>query len=808
MITVESVQIKNLRAIGNAVFEPLPASEGSTALVGPNGVGKSSVLTGLLWALYGVTPDGVPVTAMRRQGTEIGVDDCFVLVQFRHDEQTVLVERGLKGSKDATYVKITVDGHETAFGKVKAAEAFITARLGLDAEGFLTAFVVRQKELDGLIKARPADRRRLIERLAGIDRMSDAVKASREEETSVKRRLDVMPGSEEAVTVAQAALDQATAQSETAAAALETASDALDAAAGDRAAAEQTVRDIQAQIEAARAHQDKVRGAEQAAAIAERDVQTATEAHQEAGRIAATFTPDALTAAYNERDALNERMRRVTTAADDVTRAEQGLAQAQQRHQQTQSRANAARVRAESAEQKAAATRHTLAGAPATAQQDLEAARAAHTRAAEAASDLRAERNRLTAAIQALQTAETAACPTCATTLPDPRALMDSLAATRSHIDEQGKRLVADATAAEERVRQAQGVVEKISHFRVVLDNETQAAAEAKVLAAEAASDVAATAAEVSAAESTLAAAQTAAEAALNERGALSEQMQALNATIRGLENARDQHDRLPALEAAVTRAQSTLTTARETIAAAGDAPPTPSTETAQRAQADLAEADARHRASQQEHHEADRAVQAARFTLDSARRDLHTEQEKVRARAELLVEYEAKAAVRSALDAFRKDRIARIAPELSEVATDFVSRMTDGKFVAVDLDEEFTPFVTDADGNQRPAAWLSGGEESAVALALRVAIGELIAGQRGGLLWLDEVLTAQDSARRPAMMRAISELPGRQVITINHAAEATDMVDRVLEVLPSPEGSTIVAAVEISPVSEDAVLA
>jgi exonuclease SbcC len=203
--------------------------------------------------------------------------------------------------------------------------------------------------------------------------------------------------------------------------------------------------------------------------------------------------------------------------------------------------------------------------------------------------------------------------------------------------------------------------------------------------------------------------------------------------------------------------------------------------------------------------------AQDARTRLTLAQRDV-VDAQAAHARAvaaaatrkKALADVEKTSAVASAMEEFRRDRLSRLAPELSEVASDFVARMTEGRYTAVELDEEFTPVLTDASGDQRPVAWLSGGEESAVALALRIAIGEVLAGQRGGLLILDEVLTAQDTSRRQATMAAIRVLP-RQVITINHVSEASDMVDLVAEVVDDGEGaSTVVAYAPEHAVSND----
>ena len=206
MITIHKIEIQNVRALGNAVFEP-NVDGGMTAINGPNGAGKSSILSALLWAMYGVTPDGVQQNAMRRQGS---LEACRVVVEFEFNAQMVTVERGLKGRNDSPYLMITLDGLEQAKGSIKAGTAWLVNHLGgLDAEAFMTAFVVRQKELDGLVRAKPAERRKLIERLAGIDRMSTAVKSAREEESEVKKRLDHLPGNNDALDAARTALEDA-----------------------------------------------------------------------------------------------------------------------------------------------------------------------------------------------------------------------------------------------------------------------------------------------------------------------------------------------------------------------------------------------------------------------------------------------------------------------------------------------------------------------------------------------------------------------------------------------------------------------
>jgi energy-coupling factor transporter ATP-binding protein EcfA2 len=53
-----------------------------------------------------------------------------------------------------------------------------------------------------------------------------------------------------------------------------------------------------------------------------------------------------------------------------------------------------------------------------------------------------------------------------------------------------------------------------------------------------------------------------------------------------------------------------------------------------------------------------------------------------------------------------------------------------------------------------------------------------LITGGNPELLWLDEPLTAQDKDRRSAILSMIRKLPINQILMINHAQEAQDIVD------------------------------
>jgi len=773
MIELHSIDVHNFRAFTQARFEP--SLDGMTAISGGNGAGKSSLIHALLWALYGITPDGVAVRGLRKENT---TEPVMATVEFRHDDQTVVVTRSLRGKGNTTAASITVDGVAQTAVSARTATAWVEQRLGLDSEGFLTAFVVRQKELDDLVTRRPADRRKTIERLAGIERMADAVKRARETARDHTNTLNAIADPEMTVADADDKHSRAVAaHTDTVTAAAEAATAAAEAA----TAAQETTAALTAGDDALKAHA----AATQAHTLAVTKLESAQTTQK---RLNATVANAAdLPAAQNALQASEDALRaaqQLTAAAEHAhktaQKAEKAATEAAATHQRQQERANTAKQAVADAQQAANAFAG-VAKKVAAARTELQEASAAHVTAT-------VNSDRITASIAALTESHDPECPTCEQPLDDPSALLHSL-------ESAAEVAAAAVTQTAEAERQAD---QRVSD----LDAEQQQAEAARIAVATATS---AAEAAVDNTERAQRAAHDAQEAAATEREHANTAVAAAQDAHASIEQLTQQvnhaRQRLSAAEQGVQAAEE-LATLQEHISelAAEEqrcADEKNATQTAQQGidrnalaqQAEQAQTD--HTAATAAAAAATGAQELAAARVEEAAALQQRVHAAVTAKDTARVAAEQATRVATALNDFRMDRLARLAPELSEVASDFVARMTDGKFTTVELDEDFTPLLTDVAGNTRTAAQLSGGEESAVALALRVAIGEVLAGQRGGLLILDEVLTALDETRRTATVAAIRELP-RQVVTINHVSEASDMVDHVVLVTPDEDGSTI----------------
>ncbi|NIP80402.1 MAG: hypothetical protein GWM90_14735 [Gemmatimonadetes bacterium] len=136
-----------------------------------------------------------------------------------------------------------------------------------------------------------------------------------------------------------------------------------------------------------------------------------------------------------------------------------------------------------------------------------------------------------------------------------------------------------------------------------------------------------------------------------------------------------------------------------------------------------------------------------------------------------------------AAFNQLRVELNARVRPELSELASAFLTDITAGRYTALEIDESYNVLVLD-EGEEKPV--ISGGEEDIANLVLRLAISQMIAERAGhplNALILDEVFGSLDVERRDNVIQLLHGLTGRfeQVILITHIESIREGLDHVV---------------------------
>jgi len=135
----------------------------------------------------------------------------------------------------------------------------------------------------------------------------------------------------------------------------------------------------------------------------------------------------------------------------------------------------------------------------------------------------------------------------------------------------------------------------------------------------------------------------------------------------------------------------------------------------------------------------------------------------------------------------FKNKINSQIAPRISQLASEMYGTITRGKYQHIEVSNEFDFFIYD-DGVRYPIERFSGGEVDLANLVLRIAISKTLSELSGsggvGFLAFDEVFGSQDEERRFEIMEAFHTIKEqyRQIFLISHESEIKEMFERVVE--------------------------
>ncbi len=139
-----------------------------------------------------------------------------------------------------------------------------------------------------------------------------------------------------------------------------------------------------------------------------------------------------------------------------------------------------------------------------------------------------------------------------------------------------------------------------------------------------------------------------------------------------------------------------------------------------------------------------------------------------------------------------------RIKPTITQHAGSLFNRITKGRYEGIHVDNNFEFQIYD-DGSYYPISRFSGGEIDLANLCLRIGISKAISELSGSsysisFLGFDEIFGSQDEGRRMEIMYALDHLKEqyRQIYIISHIDEVQDHFEHILQVSKEGEGSRV----------------
>ncbi|NUL82893.1 MAG: SMC family ATPase [Armatimonadetes bacterium] len=759
------LRLENFRQHVDSELEFYP---GITAIIGPNGSGKTTILEAIGWALYGSTAMRGKNADVRWLWSDDAKQQVRVVLDFALGDRGYRIERVLQSASliDLTNNKAIATG-------ITAVEQEVERLLGMTCNQFMTSFFARQKELE-FMNYQKEKRRDEIAKMLGYDKVSTAIDKLKDDGKALKGEIK---GLEQGM----GSLDDAKEQAKEAKAAFEASKEEQKAAAGSEMSAKNALdkkapevevvskkrtesEQVEKELSELTNRRQNLMGAQQTLRKQLQDMQGAVDEFE------------SLKADVEEYRQATERLNHLNSLAEIMK--QQAVVEAQLAQIETQIESLEKEI-AQLQSELSALKADPLEAATQALEKEQSAWQSERGRLAaelkQAQSDLESVSDRL-AAIHEM--GAEAPCPVCA------RPLGDQYKTVKEQREAELAGLKAKIKTLEIKVAD-QGEPPEIVRLRARLTDSQKAAEIQKEIVQRQTSisklktDKAQYTEQIARMPSGL---DESERKALHEKAdrlkPMYERSIALTGQIQGLSEVESRLRQSEADLKSIAERQESLEKRKSEI---GYDPV--ADEILQK------EVRALEQAYNQAHTRLQVAIQkaqSAEASLKNAEQSLN-EIEARKARLDAAQkEFAVMQHTNNGLVAFREQLNAEMLPALRQYASEFLSEMTEGRYASIQLDEDLNATLLD-DGDLAKAV-ISGGEEDVLNLSLRLALSRLIterAGQPMSLLALDETFGQLDSERRSSVLNALSALREvfSQIIIISHIEEIIHASDRAIRV-------------------------
>ncbi len=780
---LQRVRLQNFRQHLDSTIEFRP---GLTGIIGPNGAGKTTILEAIAWAVYGATAARGTNDTIRFSRAQPRAK-VIVDLQFELDSHEYRVTRTLNAAD------LFVDNGITPIASgATGVTNYLQSRLGMTRQEFFNTYFTGQKELQFLAQMGPSERSKFLAQVLGYERLRKAQTIATEKRRELKAQIEGLRSGMPDPLALEAEAKSAAARVKEATRAAQKAIKQRDKLTAEhealipRWAEAQRVREqskelthtlSRAQQEHENVQRDLVRVATELQAIGEAEKKLAA-IQPQLDRLGAVTTEceklEELARMHERRAALLEHRARLAAEIDQLKVRLEGLKKAPELLKQTTEELSAAL--AGLAEAEAEATKLSTAW-----NRDVQDVKTKLSIALKNQSDIEKQLKQLD------QTGGSGPCPVCT------RPLEEAFGTVHTHLEDELELLKQDLNWQRKREQQLSkkpaplvDAEQKVIALRDVVEKKRERVAKCEQAANhlwERADELVAKEKTLKEADDLIAKVKDPYDASAHEQ--LKQELAELRAVeqiasvyrhqigmrTRATAEQLEAQQRAKSAQATMTRTQKQLKelkfdeTSFQTLRVKFET----LTEQLKTVVIEAVRAEDELKSAEQALATAERAVAA----LVEKQQRLTTLEFELRHHGEM----------DAAVAQLRTELNARVRPELSELASAHLSDITDGRYNAIEIDDNYNVLVLE-DGEEKPV--ISGGEEDVANLVLRIAISQMIAeraGQHLSTLFLDEVFGSLDIERRDNVIQLLQKLQDRfeQVILITHVETVREGLDHVI---------------------------
>ena len=751
-IKLKRLELSNVRSHEHFLFEP--EQEGITAIRGATGTGKSTVVDSLAFALYGTKPEGVSkASQIYRDQATYPDDKCFIKADLIVDDTIIRIHRRMvsKSGFECDVYEYNEENDEfehKAGSSVSHSENYIRKRLKMNEKGFLSAIHVQQKQVDNLILAGARERAEVIEKLTGVSGITQSLSLARDELKGLKKAISLS-------TIDDKALEELNEEYAKIEETIEKYSNAVNRH-EERLITEKEKRDeLKERVSDYEDRKTNLDRIEYRLDVLNPNVESLKEQVED------------LT---NQRKDLKAEIAKIGSAGsfDEIKEQKDGkdteverLSHEQFELEKTIKNWEEELKNAQSEAKDKGYSKHSeLKKDILHNSNELDELKSQLEDSEKRSIQIDVEIESAKGALEIINSGE-GKCPTCLQDIHDADESRKSLENDLGKLQDEKKSIAESIKNGKTAKQKFETKLEELTRLYDLW------------------SSVKGHKSQITDAKNNLKSVKSDIKIARSESSAI----QKLYNSAEQAKSIKDDYSRVKSnLESAMDRLSKTqeeqqnLLQEQKKINVVKDS-------TLSQARSRLNDLVESIEKRQNKIYEVSSQLKVLEERLNSLEDKIENENKNVKRYQDLLTRSEEAAASVSIISEFRQERIDNAIPAIEAFASDLLSRFTEGKFVNVFIDAKFKVTVQLANGKNRPVGLLSGGELSAAAMALRLAISMMLNfGSSKNLLILDEVLVSQDAERAELILSTIKEVAEGQVLLIAHNASIDSVVDKMIE--------------------------